>query len=59
MKDIGREYAFVGADFGGRFVSTAELHVMKCAKAMTFNDKNNWEKAMDEECQRMHKHNVF
>jgi len=53
MKDIGREYAFVGADFDGRFVSTAELHAMKCAKAMTFNDKNNWEKAMDEECQRM------
>jgi len=44
MKDIGREYAFVGAGLGGGFVNTAELHVMKYNEAMVSSGKEHWER---------------
>jgi len=43
----------------GRFVNTAELHVMKYNEAMASSDKEHWEKAVEEEHQRMLKHDVF
>jgi len=51
MKYIGGEYAFVETELGGGFVNTAELHVVKYDEAMASNDKEHWEKALEEEHQ--------
>jgi len=59
MKDIGREYTFVGAGLSGGFVNTTEWHGMMYDEAMTSSDKKHWEKAVEEEHQRMLKHEVF
>ena len=53
------EVALVGAGVGGGFENTQELHVMKYNEAMASNDKTKWEKAIEEEYERMLKHNVF
>ena len=53
------EVACVGAGLGGGFVTTKELHVMKCDEAMVMKDAPNWRKAAKEEYDRMVKHGVF
>jgi len=40
---------FVGAGLGGGFANTAELHVMKYDEAMATDEKEQWEKAVEEE----------
>ena len=53
------ELGCVGAGIGGGFDHTSELHVMKFKQAMKSVDKENWEKAVDEEHERMVKHKVW
>ena len=49
----GEVVARVGAGLGGGFSNTKELHVMKYMKAMATDDTAEWQKAADEEHQRM------
>jgi hypothetical protein len=56
--DKFHELACVGAGIGGGFISTNELHVMNYQEAMKTPDKAYWRAAVDEEHQRMIKHNV-
>jgi hypothetical protein len=58
MRESG-EFAFVGAGLGGGFTNTSELHVMKYKEAMASSDRDKWQKAVDEEHERMLKHNVW
>lgn len=53
------EFGLVGAALGGGFMSTTELHPMKYKEAMAGPDKAMWEKAVEEEYERMVKLNVF
>jgi hypothetical protein len=53
------EFGLVGAGIGGGFENTAELKVMKFDKAMSGPNKEKWEKATDEEHERMLKHKVW
>ena len=53
------EMALVGAGIGGGFVDTSELHVMKFKEAMKGKDSVQWQKAVDEEHERMQKHCVW
>jgi hypothetical protein len=53
------EFAFVGAGLGGGFMNTTKLHVMKYKEAMASSNCNKWQKAVDEEHERMLKHNVW
>ena len=55
----GFETAFVGAGLGGGFENTSELHVMKYKEAMATKDAESWKKAVEEEHERMMKHNVW
>ncbi|MGH7955289.1 MAG: reverse transcriptase domain-containing protein [Gloeomargaritales cyanobacterium] len=54
-----QEIACVGAGLGGGFMNTQELHVMKYSEAMKGPDKDKWEKAVEEEHDRMLKHKVW
>jgi hypothetical protein len=58
MKEIG-ELACVGAGLGGGFTNTQELHVMKYDEAMAGPDADKWKIAVEEEHDRMVKHQVF
>jgi hypothetical protein len=49
----------IGAGIGGGFVNTKELHVMKFKQAMESKDSKQWERAVDEEHDRMIKHQVW
>jgi hypothetical protein len=53
------EIACVGAGIGGGFQDTSELRVMKYKEAMASNNRAQWIKAVEEELQRMRKHNVW
>jgi hypothetical protein len=53
------EHGLVGAGIGGGFVDTNELHVMKYKEAMAGQDASKWEKAVEEEHDRMLKHRVW
>jgi hypothetical protein len=53
------EIGLVGAALGGGFTNTAELIPMKYSEAMAGPDKKNWDKAVEEEYQRLVDHNVF
>jgi hypothetical protein len=53
------EFAFVGAGLGGGFMNTSELHVMKYKEAIASSNCDKWQKAVDEEHERMLKHNVW
>lgn len=53
------EFGFVGAGIGGGFDNTNELHVMKFNEAMASADRKKFEKAVEEEHQRMVDHQVF
>jgi hypothetical protein len=53
------EFAFVGAGLGGGFTNTSELHVMKYKEAMASSNCDKWQKAVDEEHEKMLKHNVW
>jgi hypothetical protein len=55
----GFEIAAIGAGLGGGFENTSELHVMKFPEAMSGNDAVNWQKAVDEEHERMKKMAVW
>ena len=46
---LGGDFSFVGAGLGGGFANTAELHVMKYDEAMATDEKEQWEKAVEEE----------
>jgi hypothetical protein len=52
------EFAFVGARLGGGFMNTSKLHVMKYKEAMASSDHDKWQQVLDEEHERMLKHNV-
>jgi histone deacetylase 1/2 len=56
---INDEIVCVGAGIGGGFVNTNELKVLKYKDAMKTADWKQWEKAADEEHDRMVKHNVW
>jgi hypothetical protein len=56
---IPDEVNCVGAGIGGGFVNTKELHVMKYQQAMETKDVKNWERAVDEEHDRMVNHRVW
>ena len=51
--------ALVGAGIGGGFVDTDELHVMKFKEAMAGKNADKWQKAVNEEHERMMKHEVW
>jgi hypothetical protein len=51
--------ALVGAGIGGGFIDTNELHVMKFKEAMAGKDSVQWQKAVNEEHERMQKHYVW
>ena len=53
LKNI--EFRCVGAGLGGGFQDTHELHVMKYDEAMN----SHWNKAVEEEHDRMKKHTMF
>jgi hypothetical protein len=50
------EIGLVGASLGGGFASTFELKPLNYDKAMTGQDKVQWQKAMDEEQEHFVKH---
>jgi hypothetical protein len=56
---IRDEIACVGAGIGGGFANTNELKVLKYKDAMKSGDWREWEKAADEEHDRMLKHSVW
>ena len=49
----------MGAALGGGYENTAELCPMKCGEAMNGPEKEEWEKAVEVEYEKMQKHNVF
>jgi hypothetical protein len=53
------ELGLVGAGVGGGFENIQELHVMKYNEALKTADKNKWEKAVEEEHERMVKCKVW
>ena len=53
------EVAGVGAGVGGGFTNTNELRVMKFKEAINGPDAKHWQKAVDEEYERMVKSGVF
>jgi hypothetical protein len=53
------EFAFVRAGLGGGFMNTSKLHVMKYKDAMASSNSDKWQKAVDEEHEKMLKHNVW
>lgn len=53
------EIACVEAGIGGGFENTNELHVLKFKKAMATESKDKWKTAVEEEHERMVKHNVW
>jgi hypothetical protein len=53
------EFAFVGARLGGGFMNTSKLHVMKYKEAMASSDHDKWQQVLDEEHERMLKHNMW
>ena len=57
LKNI--EFGCVGAGLGGGFQDTHELHVMKYDEAMNSPDREHWNKAVEEEHNRMKKHTMF
>ena len=56
---VAEEITCVGAGIGGGFANTKELHVMKYKQAMATEDVKQWERAVDEEHDRMVKHRVW
>jgi hypothetical protein len=58
-KEVPYDTAFVGMGIGGGFSSTQELHVLNYPEAMACPDKQKWLGAIDEEHERMLKHQVF
>jgi hypothetical protein len=50
---------FVGMGIGGGFANTQELHVLNYDQAMASADRDKWITAVEEEHQRMIKHEVF
>jgi hypothetical protein len=54
-----KEINCVGAGLGGGFQHTSELKPMKYRQAMMTKDKKRWEKAVEEEYERMSSHNVW
>ena len=58
MKALG-EFGFVGAGVGGGFTNTSELKPMKYKQAMATADREEWQKAVDEEHKKMASNNVF
>jgi hypothetical protein len=56
---VANEIACVGAGIGGGFGNTKELHIMKYKQAMATMDVKQWERAVDEEHDRMVKHRVW
>ena len=62
MKSLGAdpgEFGCVGTGLGGGFENTQELHVKKYKQAMQSVDKENWEKGVSEEHERMKTHKVW
>ena len=57
--DDNAEIACVGAGLGGGFENTNELHVIKYKEAMASDDKEKWQKAIDEEHDRMVRNKVW
>ena len=55
----GVEFACVGAGLGGGFENTEELRPLKYDEAMATEDKRAWERAVDEEYQRIKDYDVF
>jgi hypothetical protein len=53
---IKNEVNCVGAGLEGGFANTKELHVMKYKQAMATEDVKQWERAVNEEHDRMVKH---
>jgi hypothetical protein len=53
------EIACVGAGVGGGFANTTELHVMKYDQAMQSQDAEQWNKAIEDEHNRMEENNVW
>ena len=43
-----KKFSCVGAKIGGGFQNTKEIHVMKYKEAMTTNDKDDWESAVED-----------
>jgi hypothetical protein len=56
---VANEITCVGAGIGGGFANTKELHIMKYKQAMATEDVKQWERAVDEEHDRMVKHKVW
>jgi hypothetical protein len=46
----GVEMAMVGAGVGGGFINTNEVHTIKFHDVMVSPDRDEWLKAVDEEC---------
>ena len=53
-----KEFACVGAENGGGFQNTKELHVMKFKESMATNDKYDWGAEVEEELKKMEKYDV-
>jgi hypothetical protein len=53
------ELGLIGAGIGGGFVHTSELKVMKYKEAMAGPDKEQWEKAVEDEHDKFVKYGVF
>ena len=53
------EVACVGMGTGSAFKNTSELKVLKLEQALSGPDKEHWERAVEEEYQRMNKSGVF
>ena len=53
------EAGLLGAGLGGGFNNAKELRPIKYKEAISGADKEQWIKAIDEEWERMAKHNVF
>jgi hypothetical protein len=53
------EIACVGAGLGGGFENTTELHVMKYDEAMKSPDAEQWQRAVEEEYERMVENGVW
>jgi hypothetical protein len=53
------EFSFVGAGLGGGFTNTNKLHIMKYKETMASSDQDKWQNAVNEEHEKMLKHNVW
>ena len=56
---IKEEIVAVGAGLGGGFENTKESKVIKFKEAVAIKDKNNWQKAVDEDHERLIQHKVW